>query len=107
CPPIIAPCFYGVDMSTYAELFVPKYMEGASREQWNITHDMEARMAADLGADSLRYLPTDSVARAIGIAPEHLCMACITGQYPTLWGKRLAQEAFDRYQGESNPPHGE
>ncbi|MDR0327989.1 MAG: class II glutamine amidotransferase, partial [Planctomycetaceae bacterium] len=39
CPPIIAPCFYGVDMSTYAELFVPKYMEGASREQWNITHD--------------------------------------------------------------------
>jgi amidophosphoribosyltransferase len=28
CPPIVAPCFYGIDMSTMGELFAPKYMEG-------------------------------------------------------------------------------
>ncbi len=29
CPPIIAPCFYGIDMSTVSELFAPRFMEGA------------------------------------------------------------------------------
>ena len=28
CPPIIAPCFYGIDMSTVRELFAPRYMQG-------------------------------------------------------------------------------
>jgi amidophosphoribosyltransferase len=59
---------------------------------------MENRMAADLGADSLRYLPINSVAKAIGLPPNQLCRACITGEYPTIWGKRLSQEAFDEYQ---------
>ena len=94
CPPIIAPCFYGVDMSTYSELFVPQYMNGVPLAEWAVTREIENRMAADLGADTLRYLPLDSVARAIGLPPEHLCRACITGQYPTIWGKRLSQEAF-------------
>jgi amidophosphoribosyltransferase len=98
CPPIISPCFYGVDMSTYAELFVPQYMGGVALEEWKVTRAIEDRMAADLGADSLRYLPIEAVARAIGIVPENLCRACITGQYPTLWGKKLAQEVFADYQ---------
>src|SRR5438477_7113341 len=28
CPPILAPCFYGIDMSTIRELFAPKFMKG-------------------------------------------------------------------------------
>ena len=96
CPPIVAPCFYGVDMSTYSELFVPKYMGDRPREEWKVTREMENQMAADLGADTLRYLPIDSVARAIGLPANHLCRACITGQYPTLWGKQLSQEAFEK-----------
>ena len=28
CPPIIAPCFYGIDMSTVSELFAPRFMQG-------------------------------------------------------------------------------
>ncbi len=100
CPPILGPCFYGVDMSTYSELFVPPYMEGAPLEEWKVTREMEARMAADLGADTLRYLPVESVSRAIGLPDSKLCRACITGQYPTLWGKKLAGEAFDAYQND-------
>jgi len=98
CPPIIAPCFYGVDMSTYTELFVPQYMGSTPLDEWEITREIEDRMAADLGADSLRYLPIDSVARAIGLAPDQLCRACITGKYPTLWGNKLSQAAFADYQ---------
>src|SRR5262249_55753244 len=29
CPPIIAPCFYGIDMSTIGELFAPRFMKNA------------------------------------------------------------------------------
>jgi len=97
CPPIVAPCFYGVDMSTYTELFVPQYMGGAPPEEWQVTREIENRMAADLGADTVRYLPIDSVSRAIGLPPEHLCRACITGEYPTPWGTQLAREAFGKY----------
>ena len=31
CPPIIAPCFYGIDMSTIGELFAPQFHATAGR----------------------------------------------------------------------------
>ena len=92
CPPIIGPCFYGIDMSTVGELFAPHFLDGAA-----MTPRIEARMAAQLGADSLRYLPVASIARAIGVPAEHLCRACITGEYPTPCGQRLAQVALDNH----------
>ena len=27
CPPIVSPCFYGIDMSTIGELFAPQYLQ--------------------------------------------------------------------------------
>ena len=92
CPPIISPCFYGIDMSTVGELFAPRFLHGAP-----ITPEVEARMAAHLGADSLRYLPIDSVARAIGLDADRLCRACITGVYPTPAGGALAAEAQENF----------
>ncbi|MEX2173018.1 MAG: amidophosphoribosyltransferase [Pirellulaceae bacterium] len=90
CPPILAPCFYGIDMSTVDELFAPKMLRG--RE---MSAEVEAEMAAALGADSLRYLPVDSIARALGKPESSLCQACITGQYPTPHGQKLYQIALE------------
>ncbi|MCA9135027.1 MAG: amidophosphoribosyltransferase, partial [Planctomycetales bacterium] len=84
CPPIIAPCFYGIDMSTIEELFAPEFLNGGE-----LTLAVQQKMARDIGADSLRYLPVEAVARAIGFKPEQLCQACITGQYPTPTGQQL------------------
>ncbi|MGL4593927.1 MAG: amidophosphoribosyltransferase [Thermoguttaceae bacterium] len=98
CPPIIAPCFYGVDMSTFSELFVPQYMDGAPLEEWDVNREIEQRMASDLGANTLRYLAKPAVSRAIGLPDCKLCQACITGEYPTIWGQKLSKEAFDEYQ---------
>ena len=56
CPPIIAPCFYGIDMSTIGELYAPRFMRGKI-----ITIEEQKAMARDLGADSLFYLPLDAV----------------------------------------------
>jgi amidophosphoribosyltransferase len=89
CPPIVAPCFYGIDMSTVSELFAPRFMHGGE-----LTPDIEDQMAQSLGADSLRYLALDAIARAIGKEPELLCQACLNGEYPTAAGERLYQIAL-------------
>ena len=90
CPPIIAPCFYGIDMSTVDELFAPKFMGDGPLDE-----AIQERMAKKLGCDSLRYLPVDAIARAIGYSSDELCQACITGEYPTPAGRQLYQLALD------------
>ncbi|MFN0199093.1 MAG: amidophosphoribosyltransferase [Planctomycetaceae bacterium] len=90
CPPILAPCFYGIDMSTVDELFAPKFLHGRA-----FSREVENEMAAALGADSLRYLPVEAIARCVGMARQQLCHACIDGNYPTPAGHELYQIALD------------
>jgi amidophosphoribosyltransferase len=113
CPPIVAPCFYGIDMSSVDELFAPKFISIVDQiGKHRLTPEIEAAMADDLGADSLRYLPVEAIARAIGIDAADLCQACITGEYPTPKGQALYQIALDNvgkgnsertYEGRSQP----
>ncbi|HLJ10216.1 MAG TPA: amidophosphoribosyltransferase, partial [Planctomycetaceae bacterium] len=98
CPPIVAPCFYGIDMSTVEELFAPKFLEGGE-----LTPEIEKRMAQALGADSLHYLPVDAIARCVQMHRDHLCQACIDGRYPTSAGRRLYQIALEHAEG-GEPP---
>ena len=93
CPPIIAPCFYGIDMPTYSELFAPKHLCRCRNDAWRMTPEIEKQMAEDLGADSIRYLPLESVARAIRIDASHLCRACLIADYPTPWGAKMSLSA--------------
>ncbi|MCC7475709.1 MAG: amidophosphoribosyltransferase [Pirellulales bacterium] len=89
CPPIVAPCFYGIDMSTVSELFASRFMvPGKSQDE------VFAEMARDLGADSLRYLPVNAIGRAIDRPADELCRACITGSYPTAHGEQLYKIAM-------------
>lgn len=93
CPPIVGPCFYGIDMSRISELYAPKFIhEGEPIES------TFAEMAKELGADSLRYLPVESIARAIRMDADQLCQACITAEYPTAWGQRLYQIALENHE---------
>jgi len=70
-PPVMHPCFYGIDMSTEEELF-------ARRFALPLDH-LEERAAEVLGADSLTYLPVEAMDRAFA-APR--CAACFDGRYP-------------------------
>lgn len=90
CPPIIAPCFYGIDMSNISELFAPKFMQGEE-----LTREEEQEMAEALGADSLRYLPVSKLHESIGISETSLCRACVTTKYPTETGRELYQLALE------------
>jgi amidophosphoribosyltransferase len=89
CPPIIAPCFYGIDMSTITELFAPQFLRGR-----DLTPELEQEMADAIGADSLRYLSKPSIARSVGLSGESLCQACLDGRYPTDAGTQLYQIAL-------------
>jgi amidophosphoribosyltransferase len=91
CPPIIAPCFYGIDMSTVEELFARRFLHNGP-----LTPQVQDSMAKALGADSLRYLPVEAIARAIGLPETALCRACITGEYPTPAGQRLYEIALQQ-----------
>ncbi len=88
CPPIIAPCFYGIDMSRRDELFATRF---ADLPDGGVSGRRATAMAKELGADSLRYLPVEAIARSVSLSPDRLCRACITGQYPTPAGQQLYQ----------------
>ncbi len=86
CPPIIAPCYYGIDMSTRDELIAPKF---ADLPGGLLSEEAQQRLGQELGATSLRYLPVEAIARALKLSEDRLCLACVTGHYPTPTGQRL------------------
>ena len=91
CPPIVSPCFYGIDMSTLRELFAPRYL-GADYDG-RLEPETLSAMAAALGVDSLRYLAVQDMGPCIGVEADSLCLGCVTGRYPTPCGNRLLEEA--------------
>jgi amidophosphoribosyltransferase len=91
CPPIVAPCFYGIDMSTLGELFAPRHVP--PHYDGNPDPAMFARMAKALGADTLRYLSVADLAGCLRIRGGDLCLGCVTGRYPTFWGNKLMAQA--------------
>ena len=95
CPPIRGPCFYGIDMSTVSELLVPKFEK--KPHSGEISKETCKKIAKEMGADSLIYQTIEGLIKAIGFPKNELCAACITGEYPTLWGKKLIKKAWYNY----------
>jgi amidophosphoribosyltransferase len=68
-PPIIRPCFYGIDMPSQAELI-------GSRQSIE-------EIRSYLGVDTLGYLSLEGLL-SVPAAPEgSFCTACFSGHYPT------------------------
>ena len=66
-PPIVSPCFLGVDMATKAELIAANKTVEEIRQH--------------IGADSLGYLSLEGMVRATGGEKSEYCAACFTGEY--------------------------
>jgi amidophosphoribosyltransferase len=67
-PPIIAPCYMGIDMATRDELIAADKTPEEIREV--------------VSADSLAYISIEAIAEAIDMPRGDLCLACVTGEYP-------------------------
>ncbi len=68
CPPIRAPCYFGVDMK--------------DRQQLVATDRDESQVADVIGADSVHYLSMAGLVESITLPAESLCLGCLTGKYP-------------------------
>ena len=90
CPPIIAPCYFGVDMK--------------DRRQLVAAGRTEAEIAEMIGAQSVHYLSEPGLVESIGIPADGLCMGCLTGRYPV----DVPQERrrFQKVLEEDAPLHG-
>ena len=82
-------------MSTVSELLIPKYEKTPKKGE--ASKEMIRKIAKDLGADSLKYQKIAGLVRSIGKPAKELCMACLTGEYPTPWGKKLYQKAWENH----------
>jgi len=75
-PPIIGPCYYGIDTPTRQELIASSY----SIEEIN----------KYITSDTLAYLSIDGLFRAAGFKDRY-CMACFTEKYPVEFPKEHRQ----------------
>jgi amidophosphoribosyltransferase len=90
-PPIVAPCYMGIDMASRDELIAADRSVEEIREH--------------IGADSLSYLSVEAVADVLGRSEGDLCLGCVTGEYPydiedERTDREVARPAVD---GESAP----
>ena len=67
-PPVVWPCFYGIDFASRAELIA----NGLTMEE----------ICTSINADSLGYVSLESVIDASGQPADRLCRACFDGLYP-------------------------
>jgi len=67
-PPILCPCFYGIDMPTKSELIASAKSIEEIKEFLNV--------------DSLGYLSIDGLLSSVPRARESFCRACFDGVYP-------------------------
>lgn len=86
-PPFMWPCYYGTDIPSRGELIA-----------CNHSIDEIKKLS---GADSLGYLPVESLHEMINYAPIGFCDGCFTGKYPapitkeTFKGKERGGMEFD------------
>jgi amidophosphoribosyltransferase len=68
-PPVVSPCFYGIDMADEDELAA--------------AHRSVEEMRELIGATSLHYLSVDGMQEATRLPEDAVCRACFTREYPT------------------------
>jgi len=68
-PPVVSPCFYGIDM--------------ADEDQLPAAHRTVEEMCELIGATSLHYLSVEGLQWATELDEGAVCRACFTREYPT------------------------
>jgi amidophosphoribosyltransferase len=84
CPPIISPCYMGIDFPTKNELIAGRFQELYG-------DDYIEEIRKKTGADTLLYQTVENLMHAIGKNKNQLCLACLTGEYPLKSVQKLAE----------------
>jgi amidophosphoribosyltransferase len=89
-PPIKHPCFYGIDYPTREELISSRLSKGVAEVDFK---KLGEKVAEEIGADSVVFQTIPGLVKSIGLPKEKLCLACLTGEYPTPCGQKASEEA--------------
>lgn len=82
CPPLMYPCDFGISTRSYRELAARRYFKTGNITSMEQLTDLEAWMADQVGADSVKYNSLDAFIRGLGIPREDLCLKCWDGVRP-------------------------
>jgi amidophosphoribosyltransferase len=80
-PPIVSPCFYGLDFG--------------DDEQLAAAHRSVEDVRALIGATSLHHLSVEGMQAATQLPEDAVCRACFTRQYPTRVPRKLEKLRFE------------
>lgn len=67
-PPLISPCYLGIDMT--------------NRDQFIADNRTIEDIRKEIDADSLAYISKEGLVEALNIEKENLCLGCVSGEYP-------------------------
>ncbi|MBM3700255.1 MAG: amidophosphoribosyltransferase [Actinobacteria bacterium] len=88
-PPLLFPCYYGIDMATKKE-FIASYRTLEDIRKY-------------LNLDSLSYLSIEGLVSAIGQSRDKFCFACFNGDYPVAVDEEMQHEKdYNKRQGLSS-----
>jgi amidophosphoribosyltransferase len=80
-PPVVSPCFYGIDFP--------------DEDGLPAAHRTVEEMRELIGATSLHYLSVEGMQAATELPEDAVCRACFTRQYPTRVPERAAKLRFE------------
>ncbi|MGZ4290373.1 MAG: amidophosphoribosyltransferase [Gaiellaceae bacterium] len=81
-PPVVSPCFYGIDL--------------ASEDEMIAAHSTVEEVREAIGATSLAYLSLEGLQESTRRPAASLCRACLTREYPTAVPAHAAKLRFER-----------
>lgn len=82
-PPILYPCYYGMDFPSKQELIANKMGSVENIREY-------------LGVDSLEYLTTEELATVVYDSnPSDYCFSCFTGSYPTVVNENFKKDLYE------------
>jgi amidophosphoribosyltransferase len=83
CPPLMYPCDFGISTRSYEELAARRYFKTGDITSMEKLRDLEAFIAKQIGADSVKYNSLDAFVSALGMSGQQLCLKCFDGVNPT------------------------
>ena len=82
CPPLMYPCDFGISTRSYEELAARRHLSTGDITSMEQLRDLEAWVANQIGADSVKYNSLEGFVAAMGIPREDLCLKCFDGIHP-------------------------
>ena len=82
CPPLMYPCNFGISTRSYGELSARKFLDKGDISTMEQLRELEAWIADQIGADSVKYNSLDDFVEALGIPSRDLCLKCWNGVLP-------------------------